>query len=55
MISVEDEDRDVLRFIWVDDVSKERPELQVFRFARVTFGVSSTPFLLNATIKFHLE
>ena len=52
MIAVTDRDRDVLRFIWVDDIHKESPALQVFRFTRVVFGV---PFLLNATIKFHLE
>ena len=55
MIAVNDSDRDVLRFIWIDDITKYNPELQVFRFARVVFGVSSSPFLLNATIKFHLE
>ncbi|XP_064388662.1 uncharacterized protein LOC135336737 [Halichondria panicea] len=55
MIAVNDSDRDVLRFIWIDDITKDNPELQVFRFARVVFGVSSSPFLLNATIKFHLE
>lgn len=31
MISVADNDRDVLRFIWVDDVDKERPELRVYK------------------------
>lgn len=55
MIAVTDSDRDILRFIWVDDVDKEVPKLKVFRFTRVVFGVSSSPFLLNATIKFHLE
>ena len=55
MIAVDDRDRDVLRFIWVDDVNKEDPKLQIYRFTRVVFGVSSSPFLLNATIKFHLE
>ena len=55
MIAVDEKDRDVLRFVWVDDVAKEEPELRVFRFTRVVFGVSSSPFLLNATVKYHLE
>ena len=55
MISVKEADRDVLRFIWTNDVLKDPPELTVYRFTRVVFGVSSSPFLLNATIQFHLE
>ena len=55
MIAVTHSDRDVLRLIWIDDINKKKPELRVFRFARVVFGVSSSPFLLNATVKFHME
>ena len=55
MISVDDRDRDVFRFLWVDDITKADPEIRVFRFTRVVFGVSSSPFLLNATIRYHLE
>ena len=55
MVSVEEADRDVLRFLWADDISKDSPELKVYRFTRVVFGVSSSPFLLNTTIRFHLE
>ena len=55
MIAIDERDRDALRFIWVDDVSKEEPELREYRFTRVVFGVSSSPFLLNATVKYHLE
>ena len=55
MVSVEEDDRDVLRFLWVEDVAKEPPDIRMYRFTRVVFGVSSSPFLLNATIKFHLE
>ena len=51
MVSMAEKDRDVLRFLWVDDVTKEEPEVIALRFTRVVFGVSSSPFLLNATIR----
>ena len=55
MISMKEEDRDVLRFLWVSDVRKDDPQVIILRFTRVVFGVSSSPFLLNATIRHHLE
>ena len=55
MVSVSECDRDVLRFLWVEDVNKEPPEIRVLRFARVVFGVSCSPFLLNATLQHHLS
>ena len=50
MVSIAEVDRNVLRFLWVDDISKKEPEIVVLRFTRVVFGVSSSPFLLNATV-----
>lgn len=55
MVSMAQEDRDVLRFLWVDSIEKDLPRIVVLRFNRVTFGVSSSPFLLNATIQYHLK
>ncbi len=55
MVSVSERDRDVLRFLWVDDITKPNPEVRVLRFTRVMFDVSSSPFLLNATIDHHLK
>ena len=55
MVSVREEDRNALRFLWVDDVKKPSPIIQEMRFTRVVFGVSSSPFLLNATISHHLH
>ena len=55
MISIVEHDRDVLRFLWYDDLFLDQPTMIELRFTRVVFGVSSSPFLLNATIKHHLE
>lgn len=55
MIAIDEKDRDVLRFLWIDDVTKEEPKIRAYRFTRVVFGVSASPFLLNATVKYHLE
>ena len=38
----------------VDDPFSEEPKIFVLRFARVAFGLSSSPFLLNATLKHHI-
>ena len=45
----------MLRFLRVDDIDNPSPEIVVLRFTRVVFGVSSSTFLLNATIKHHIE
>ena len=37
------------------DLKSDVPEVTVLRFTRVVFGISSSPFLLNATIKHHME
>ena len=48
-------DRDVLRFLWVEDPFGDEVKLVNLRFTRVVFGVSSSPLLLNATIRHHLQ
>ena len=55
MIHVAESDRDALRFLWVDDIHSPNPKIIPLRFTRVVFGVSSSPFLLNATVKHHIE
>ena len=50
-ISLCEEDRDFLRFLWVN----KEGVLKIFRHARVAFGVTSSPFLLGAVIDFHLK
>ncbi|UYV84483.1 hypothetical protein LAZ67_X002352 [Cordylochernes scorpioides] len=52
-ISVEKEDRQFLRFLWWEDGKQEN--LRIYQHKRVVFGVTSSPFLLAATLKLHLD
>lgn len=56
-LSIREKDRDICRFLWLKDFNKPptKDNLQVYRFRRVAFGIASSPFLLYATIKFHLR
>uniref|UniRef100_A0A7I4Z3M5 Reverse transcriptase domain-containing protein n=1 Tax=Haemonchus contortus TaxID=6289 RepID=A0A7I4Z3M5_HAECO len=50
-------DRDATRFFWVRDYKMDLEEGNVvtYRFTRVTFGLNVSPFLLGATINYHLR
>lgn len=50
-ISIQEQDRLFLAFLWVDEQGK----LKVFRHCRVVFGLVSSPFLLAAVINHHLQ
>ena len=51
-IEIDPEHRDFLRFLWVDDVNKESPEIKLLHFTGVVFGVIASPFILNATTRY---
>ena len=55
MVGVKEADRDVLRFLWVKDPFASEPKVEINRFTRLVFGVSSSPFLLNATLQHHMS
>ena len=40
-----------LRFLWVDTNDPSLERTIVFQFLRVVFGITSSPFLLNGTIR----
>ncbi len=50
-VSITPEDRDFLRFLWVDDITKDNPAIVIRRFTRVVFGIN----LLNGTIAHHIN
>ena len=54
-IGIDERDQDSLRFLWYDDVTKPEPKIRTLKFTRVVFGLSSSPFLLNATVRHHLN
>lgn len=56
-VGLQSDDRDVTRFLWVKDLKKDLTEdnLIHLRFCRVPFGVLASPFLLTATIRFHMS
>ena len=47
------EDRDLVRFLWVDDPLAAEPQIKHYRWKSVVFGVTTSPFLLSATIRHH--
>lgn len=50
MIVVNPKDRDCLRLLWEKD-----GQVCMYRFARLPFGLTCSPFILAATLKYHLE
>ena len=44
-VAIAPEHRDYLRFLWVNDILTDNPQLVIMRFTRVVFGVNSSPFL----------
>ncbi|XP_052749322.1 uncharacterized protein LOC128200300 [Galleria mellonella] len=54
-ISIHPNDRKFLKFLWWDNPSSSDRKLKVFRHRRVVFGVKTSPYLLSATILYHLE
>ena len=52
---LEEDYRDLLCFLWFKNTNDVPLTPTTLRFTRVIFGLTSSPFLLNGTIKHHLE
>ena len=52
-VRIREEDRDALRFQWLEDLKSKRVE--TLRFTRALFGLAPSPFLLGGVIQQHLE
>ena len=53
-IFVDENDRDSIRFLWFENINDPGSKIVIYRFTRVVFGLTSSPFLVNATLQHHL-
>ena len=51
MILINERDRNALRFTWIKDLRQQPPDICIYRFTQVVFGVACSPFFLNATLR----
>ena len=54
-IRIDPSDRGFLRFLWVQDIEKQEPEIVIKLFTPVLFGLKSSPFLLKSTLNDHIN
>ena len=53
-INVSEEQKDFLRFIWLEDIFFDNPKLLILHFNCILFGMNSSPFLLNRTLNHYI-
>ena len=54
-VGLDEKDRDCCRFFWPKDPLDSNSEIITYRFKVVLFGSTASQFLLNSTLKFHLD
>ena len=54
-VEIAEEHRDFFRFLWFKDINETPRKIISLRLTRVVFGLTSSPFLLNGTIKIHVS
>ena len=54
-IAIYEDQRDFLRMMWYKNAFAKNPTVKTLRFARVVFGLNSSPFILNGTVRIHLQ
>ena len=54
-VEIEPRQHDLLRFLWIDRSEPLNPKIVKLRFARLPFGLTFSPYILNSTIRYHLN
>ena len=52
---IAEEHRDFVCFLWFKDINETPPKITSLRFTLVFFGLTSSPVLLNGTMKIHVS
>ena len=55
MIGINEEDRDMLRFLWLKGAKDPHSDILKLKFCRLVFGLRSSPAILGVTIQHHLK
>ena len=55
MIEIEPSDRDMLRFLWIENPQDISSPVLQFRFAHLVFGLRPSPAILGSVITHHLD
>ena len=54
-IGIDESQRDYLRFLWLANIADDNPEIVIYRFCSVVFGLCCSPFIMNATLQHHVK
>ena len=55
IVSIKPEQRNMLRFLWIDSIELDDPCIVVYRFCRLVFGFISSPFVLGTAGRHHMS
>jgi len=54
-VQIKKPDRNVLRFLWFDDIESESPSIIQYQHCRLVLGLTCSPSILSETIKLHVS
>ena len=54
-IAIDEDQRDFLWMIWYENVLAQNPTGKILRIARIVFGLTLSFFILNRTVRIHLQ
>ena len=55
MVAVDERHRDFLRFLWISNIHSDTLGIVIKWFCQLAFGLSPSPFLLNAILRHHVK